>query len=75
MMKQKTSSVSSFIIATMIGAVLGFVGGHIVWFIFGQIQLIIGISFPYAAFLGPPIYYQIGWVIFGVLAMLKKGKN
>jgi len=53
------------------GAVLGFIGGHAVWFIYGQIQLLLGVYYPYAAMFGPPVYYQIAWTILGAFTILK----
>lgn len=52
----------------VVGAVLGYFAGYVVWIIFGQIQLLVGIAFPYAALLPPPLIYQIAWTIMGALA-------
>jgi len=52
------------------GAILGFFGAHISWYVYGQIQSIMGV-FPSALFYPPNIIYQIAWTIFGVIAFFK----
>ena len=55
----------------VLGAFLGFIAGHVIWFLYGQIQLFLGVSHPYAVLYGPPLYYQIAWTIAGVFGILK----
>lgn len=56
------------ILFILVGAVIGYFAGYIVWILFGQIQIAIGIAFPYAAIFPPPLVYQIGWTILGALS-------
>ena len=63
---------SGLLFGLIFGAILGFIVGHIVWFVYGQIQLLTGTYYPYAALFGPPLYYQIGWTIFGALGLVFK---
>jgi len=56
------------VLTLVIGAVMGYFAGHIVWIIFGQIQIAIGIAFPYAAIFPSPLIYQIAWTILGALS-------
>jgi len=55
-----------------LGAILGLIGGHVVWFIYGQIQLSLGVYYPYAAMFGPPLLYQVAWTVFGAIGLLRK---
>ena len=52
-----------------LGAILGYVGGWVVWWLFGQIQLLLQIDFPYCAMYSPPLYYQVAWIILGAIAL------
>jgi len=51
------------------GAVGGYFAGWIIWLLFGQIQLMLGMDFPYAALYTPPLIYQIGWIVYGAVAL------
>jgi len=53
-----------------IGAVGGYIVGWVIWWAYGQIQLMLHVDFPYAALYSPPILYQIGWTVFGPIALL-----
>lgn len=52
----------------LVGAVIGYFAGYIVWIIFGQIQVAMGVFHPYAALFPPPLIYQIGWAVLGALS-------
>jgi hypothetical protein len=54
----------------LLGAVVGFFMGYVVWIVFGQIQLAAGIDYPYAALLPPPTYYLLAWTGFGALGFV-----
>jgi hypothetical protein len=52
----------------LVGAVMGYFGGYIVWVLFGQVQLALGVFPPYAALFPPPLIYQVGWTVSGALS-------
>jgi tetratricopeptide (TPR) repeat protein len=67
-----------FVLIIVIGAVFGFVGGWIVWYIFGQIQIFLHLEFPYAAMYSPPLLYEAAWTIglpIYLLFQLGKGRR
>lgn len=59
---------AGIILFLLIGGVIGYFGGHIIWIIFGQIQIALGVFPPYAALTSPPLVYQIGWTVLGALS-------
>jgi hypothetical protein len=63
-----TKAGSALLLFLLIGAVAGYFIGYISWIVFGQIQVAVGVSFPYAALLPPPSFYLIGWVVVGALS-------
>ena len=52
----------------LVGAVMGYFAGYIIWVLFGQIQLALGVFPPYAALFPPPLIYLTGWTVLGALS-------
>lgn len=65
---QVKEGITWMILSLIIGAVIGYFAGYIVWIIFGQIQIAMGTAVPYAAIMPPPPIYLIGWTIIGALS-------
>ena len=63
------------ILFILIGAVLGYIGGWAVWWLFGQLQLFLHVDFPYCAIYTPPSLYQIAWTVFGIIVLFKELGN
>lgn len=59
---------SLIVLFLLVGAVMGYFGGYIVWILLGQVQLALGVFPPYAALFPPPLIYQVGWAILGALS-------
>jgi hypothetical protein len=69
--REKTGrSVLGIIIIIVIGAVGGYIFALVSWWAYGQIQLFLHVDFPYAALYPVPLYYQIGWTVFGPILLL-----
>jgi len=56
------------IVFLLVGAVMGYFGGYIIWVLFGQVQLTLGVFPPYAALFPPPPLYAIAWAVVGALS-------
>lgn len=74
MMNRVTSgrTLLRFIGFITIGAILGYAASWVTWWLFGQIQLLVHIDFPYAAIYPPPLEYQIAWTVGGPLLLFFK---
>lgn len=59
---------AGIVLFLLIGAVMGYFAGYVVWVLFGQIQLALSVFPPYAALSPPPLIYQIGWTVLGALS-------
>ncbi len=60
-------AVIQFFLLVVFGIVGGYVGGWVVWFLFGRVQVLMGVSFPYAAIYAAPTLYQIAWTTLGAI--------
>jgi hypothetical protein len=61
------SAGKAILVFILIGGVAGYFLGYLAWIILGQIQLAIGLDFPYAALLPPPLIYLVAWIGVGAI--------
>lgn len=65
MNRETVGALLGFIGIIVLGIILGYIGGWVVWWLFGQIQLFLHMDFPYCAIYPPPLLYQIAWTVGG----------
>jgi parallel beta-helix repeat protein len=61
------------------GLISGYAAGYVSWAVFGQIEVGLGMSFPYVAEFPPSLTYLIGWAVVGAFgfslgALLKRAR-
>lgn len=53
-------------VLAFIGILAGYLAGWAVWWIYGRIQVLLQIEFPYAALQSPPTIYLVAWSVLGI---------
>ena len=73
------SRLASGAILVFAGFLTGYAAGYIVWAFIGQVQVMLGGSFPYASEFPPPLIFLLVWAVLGALvfplAILVKRTN